>query len=1005
VTSVEDSPPADPTATRDLPLAETGGHALIRPRRGGFGGAWDDLRGFGLLRHTPYGLAPVFIIALVGFIGSFDDAAWGLAGPEFLKHGLSVATIVTLSQEIGFVGIGAGLYLGWYSDRGNRVGLFGIGTIISGIAAMGSAIRFKASTIGIARVGDTVASDAAGAPQFSLLADYYPPETRGRAFAFTSTLTGIAGLVASVSAAELFIHLGLARGFEIIGATIALSGILVLAVLRNPSRGYFERLEMGADEAQALIEEEPLSFGEAWRSAWAVQTLRRFFVASMIGTLADAPLALLVPLFQAEKYGLGLLGRALIATPATAVGLVAGLYGGSLIDRIGRDRPERVTYLFGLAQALSVVGLLGLALHPPIAVLVVVSCVLTIPAAVASIGQLAIISQVIPPNIRSQALSIGVLAAIPGYLFGFSVAFIVKHYYGYTDTFYYLMPFYVISGIVFAGAAPFFESDRRRARSSMIAREKWGAAKAAGSSQLLVCTDVDVHYGSVQILFGLDLVVDEGEIIALLGTNGAGKSTLLRAISGTQEATNGAIVFDGREITHSPPHENAKRGVINVPGGKGVFPNLTVSENLLLGTWMIDDPAEVKVRMNQVLDLFPVLRDRADAPANLLSGGEQQMVSLAQAFLGNPKLLMIDELSLGLSPVVVGQLIEIVRQIHALGTTIIVVEQSVNVALQIAERAIFMEKGEIKFDGPTADLLARPDILRAIYVKGTGALTDPSSGLATRRTADRTDARPVLELNGVVKHFGGIFAVDGVDLTLADGEVLGVIGPNGSGKTTLFELISGYQPLDAGTILYEGVDISGWGPEQRAQNGLIRRFQDARLFPSLTVFETLLVALEFKHEVKSTALAAISAPPSRRAERRLRARAERLIQLLDLDSYRDKFVKELSTGLRRIVDLACVLAAEPRVLLLDEPSSGVAQAEAEGLAPLLRRVRFETGCSILIIEHDMPLISAVSDDLVALEQGRVLLRGTPEEVLNDERVIESYLGTSEAAVKRSGGLA
>jgi branched-chain amino acid transport system ATP-binding protein len=136
----------------------------------------------------------------------------------------------------------------------------------------------------------------------------------------------------------------------------------------------------------------------------------------------------------------------------------------------------------------------------------------------------------------------------------------------------------------------------------------------------------------------------------------------------------------------------------------------------------------------------------------------------------------------------------------------------------------------------------------------------------------------------------------------------------------------------------------------------------------------------------------------------VRARAEKLIELLDLGAYRDKFVKELSTGLRRIVDLACVLAAEPTVLLLDEPSSGIAQAEAEGLAPLLKRVRFETGCSILIIEHDMPLISAVADELIALDQGAVVLRGTPDEVLNDERVIESYLGTSQSTINRSGSL-
>jgi branched-chain amino acid transport system ATP-binding protein len=229
-----------------------------------------------------------------------------------------------------------------------------------------------------------------------------------------------------------------------------------------------------------------------------------------------------------------------------------------------------------------------------------------------------------------------------------------------------------------------------------------------------------------------------------------------------------------------------------------------------------------------------------------------------------------------------------------------------------------------------------------------------------------------------------------------------MIGPNGAGKTTLFDVISGFQEPDSGRVVYQGNDITGLSPEARAKLGLVRRFQDARLFPSLTVQEMVLCALDRRIEVRSIGLGAIGAPQARRAERNLRARADLLVELLGLHAYKGKFIKELSTGLRRIVDLACVLATDPNVLLLDEPSSGIAQAEAELLGPLLRRVRHETGCALLIIEHDMPLITAVSDELIALERGRVIARGSPADVLADERVVHAYLGETEATIMRSG---
>jgi branched-chain amino acid transport system ATP-binding protein len=253
-----------------------------------------------------------------------------------------------------------------------------------------------------------------------------------------------------------------------------------------------------------------------------------------------------------------------------------------------------------------------------------------------------------------------------------------------------------------------------------------------------------------------------------------------------------------------------------------------------------------------------------------------------------------------------------------------------------------------------------------------------------------------------VKRFGGITAVDSVNLQLRKGAILGLIGQNGAGKTTLFDCISGFLQVDGGQILLHGNDITDWEPHERARGTLGRSFQEARLFPSLTVQETVAVALERHLDSKDIAASALRLPASYESELAAAARVEELIALMGLSAFREKLVGELSTGTRRIVELACILAQDPTVLLLDEPSGGVAQRETEALGPLLQRVQSFTGCSILVIEHDMPLLSTICDDMYALELGGVIAQGTPAEVLDHPRVIESYLGTNEAAINRSG---
>jgi ABC-type branched-subunit amino acid transport system ATPase component/ABC-type branched-subunit amino acid transport system permease subunit len=546
------------------------------------------------------------------------------------------------------------------------------------------------------------------------------------------------------------------------------------------------------------------------------------------------------------------------------------------------------------------------------------------------------------------------------------------------------------------------------------------AASTAGgdiaSKAMLSCRNVEVSYGAMQVLFGVDLEVADGEVVALLGTNGAGKSTLLKAVAGLVSPAPGKVWFDGRDITTMSPDKRVAAGLALMPA-KAIFPSLTVAENLRVAGWLIRADAQELTRgRGRVTELFPHLAERESQLAGTLSGGQQQMLSLSMALLTRPRLLLIDELSLGLAPSVVSQLLAVVRELSAEGITTVIVEQSVNVALELARRAVFLERGTVRFSGATADLLDRPDVLRSVFITGTTpAAATASTGKTRKRATAASKTLPrsqpamdlmlqpaVLECHSIGKTFGAIRVLTDVDLTLHNGEILGLIGHNGAGKTTLFDVISGFLPPDRGRVVLGGVDVSSIGPSARASLGLGRSFQEARLFPALTVAETVAVALERHLFSRDLVAAGLRLPASTLSEAAVEVRVGELLEQLGLNRYAKSPVGELSTGTRRIVELACVLAQDPAVVLLDEPTAGVAQKETEALGPLLRRLRADTGCTILVIDHDMPLLTSLCDRLVALELGQVIAEGPPAEVLEHPRVIESYLGVESAAVERSG---
>jgi ABC-type branched-subunit amino acid transport system ATPase component/ABC-type branched-subunit amino acid transport system permease subunit len=268
-----------------------------------------------------------------------------------------------------------------------------------------------------------------------------------------------------------------------------------------------------------------------------------------------------------------------------------------------------------------------------------------------------------------------------------------------------------------------------------------------------------------------------------------------------------------------------------------------------------------------------------------------------------------------------------------------------------------------------------------------------------RRTLTDEPDLPLVVSNTSVA-FGGIQALNDVSIRVGRGEIVGLIGPNGAGKSTLMNVISGTVRSDRASIRVFGKELAGLAPEFRPAFGVARSFQDATLFPGLTVTEAVQVALDRRHRTGLLS-AAVGAPWSRAAESASRTEARRVIDGLGLAAWAASPVAELSTGTRRICDLAAQAAARPSVLLLDEPTAGVAQRDAEAFAPLLRRLRDELGCAVLIIEHDMPLLMGLCDRIYAMDLGRIIAEGTPSEVAANPAVVAAYLGTEPAAA-RSG---
>jgi ABC-type branched-subunit amino acid transport system ATPase component/predicted MFS family arabinose efflux permease len=669
------------------------------------------------------GVRTITIIGLLGAALVMDGGVFNVLAPDIQKtlH-ISDAVLGAIGGATGVLFVLGAIPMSSLSDRMSRKQLIAITMTIWSVIIMLTGAVQSVLQMFIVRLGAGLGQSASLPVSAPLLIDAYPIPARGRVFAVLGGSQALGTMIAPFLAGSVAALAGGGSGWRL---PFVLLGLLALPValsattIKEPRRGRYEMQSVLGDELPEVQDELPISLSVAFERLRQIKSFYYFLVgmAALGFALFSAPLFL--SLYFNHDLGLNAFQRGVVGTLIAIPTLIAIAISGRRADALFRKSPPAAMAFVGLLVALFGVALVIAISMPNIWTTVPVLAVATACAQAAFVILPAVVSTIIPYRLRARGTAmVGIYVFLFGSFFGAILTGLLSDAYGPRAALAIVaLPSALIGGGLIALGARHIRDDMAMVVEDLREEsdERTRMQQPDAVLPVLQVRNLDFSYGKVQVLFGVGFDVHEGETLALLGTNGAGKSTLLRVISGLGVPERGVVRLRGRTITYADPELRVRVGLVQLIGGGATFGPLTVHENLQMAAFLYDRKEQTR-RITKSIELFPILQERFDAAADDLSGGQQQMLALAMTMVHEPELLIIDELSLGLAPVVVQQVLGAVQHLRDAGITMIIVEQSLNVALAIADRALFMEKGEIRFEGSTAELAARDDLARAVFL-------------------------------------------------------------------------------------------------------------------------------------------------------------------------------------------------------------------------------------------------------------------------------------------------